>query len=132
MNINYREYIISDSWRSLHPIFLEKSKHRCSMFPWVKCGKRRRYNIHHMNYNNLGDEQLWKDVVVVSPFAHKWIIHGILSGFKRPRHQKVYPNKYQQAAHFWCCLPLIIKQFLTLVISAFVTFVGSLIFALCQ
>lgn len=126
---NYTEYITSQEWRSLHPIFLEKSHYRCSMFPWVKCGRKARYNIHHMNYDNLGCEELWKDVIVLCPFAHKWIIHGILSGFKRPKHQAHYPNKWQQVAHFWCCTPVVIRKWLILFICAFLSFTASLVLA---
>lgn len=80
------------------------------MFPWIQCGKGKPYRIHHMNYNNLGDETLWKDVIVLCPFAHDFIIHGILSGFKSAGKQNgKYPNRAQRVAHFWCCLPLAMK-----------------------
>lgn len=126
---NYTEYITSQEWRSLHPIFLEKSKYRCSMFPWIKCGKGKPYNCHHMNYDNLGCEELWKDVVVLSPFAHQWIIHGILSGVKRPRQQACYPNKWQKAAHLWCCTPVALRKSALLVMIAIASFTTSLIIA---
>lgn len=124
---NYRDYITSDEWRSLHPVFLEKSRYRCSMFPWVRCGKKYRYNVHHMNYDNLGDEQLWRDVIVLCPFAHTWIIHGILSGFKRPSKQKSYPNKYQRAVHLWCCTPVSLRKWTLLSAIAFISFTTALL-----
>jgi hypothetical protein len=62
-----------------------------------------------MNYENLGDETLWVDVIVVCPFVHNFILHGILSGFRRPSQQKNYPNKAQQLAHFWCCQPVLFR-----------------------
>jgi hypothetical protein len=67
-----------------------------------------------MNYENLGDERLWVDVIVVCPFVHNFILHGLLSGFKRPSQQKNYPNKAQQLAHFWCCQPVLLKRALAL------------------
>lgn len=83
------------------------------MLPWLHIGKVKGkhypYNMHHVDYRNLGHEQLWRDVVPLSKFAHEWIIHGILSGFKRPSQQKHYPNAAQRIAHAWCRSPLLIK-----------------------
>lgn len=107
--MNYYSYIRSRSWLSRHPSWLRRSRYRCGMFPWVKVGRRYPYNCHHMNYKNLGDEKLWRDVVVLSPFAHNWIIHGVLSLGQRPRQQGHYPNLAQRIIHFWCCLPVLIK-----------------------
>jgi hypothetical protein len=106
---NYRAYITSHEWRDKHKEFLKRSHYRCSFFPFIKCGKKSRYNCHHMNYENLGDETLWVDVIVICPFAHSFIIHGLLSGFKRPSQQKNYPNAAQRLAHFWCCQPVLIR-----------------------
>lgn len=69
-----------------------------------------------MNYENLGSEQLWVDVIVVCPFAHSFIIHGLLSGFKRPSQQKNSPNTAQRLAHFWCCQPVLARVGLVAVI----------------
>jgi hypothetical protein len=83
------------------------------MLPWLYIGKvkgkHHAYNMHHTHYRNLGREQLWIDVVPLSKFAHDWIIHGILSGFKRPSQQRNYPNMPQRVAHAWCRLPLLLK-----------------------
>lgn len=76
--VNYKSYIVSSEWRDKHKDFLKRSHYRCAFFPFIKVGKKSRYNIHHMNYDNLGDEQLWVDVVCLCPFAHSFIIHGIL------------------------------------------------------
>jgi hypothetical protein len=99
------------------------------MFPWIKCGKGKRYNCHHMNYDNLGDEQLWKDVIVLSPFAHTWIIHRILSGFKRPGKQKSYPNTPQRIAHAWCCTPVVVRKWGGLLLIAITSFSISFLIA---
>ena len=113
---NYRAYITSSEWRDKHKGFLKRSHYRCSFFPFIKCGKKARYNCHHMNYENLGDEELWVDVIVVCPFAHSFIIHGILSGFRRPSQQKNYPNTAQKLAHFWCCQPVLLRGLLAVAI----------------
>jgi hypothetical protein len=90
--MNYSSYITSTEWRSKHKEFLKKSHYRCAFFPWVKVGRKGRYNVHHMNYRNLGNERLWVDVICLSPFAHSFIIHGVLSGFRRPSQQKKLPK----------------------------------------
>ena len=113
---NYRQYITSPEWRNKHPEFLKRSHYRCSFFPFIKCGKKARYNIHHCNYENLGNETLWVDVIVVCPFVHNFIIHGLLSGFKRPSQQKSYPNTAQRIAHFWCCQPVMVRSALLVVV----------------
>jgi hypothetical protein len=107
--MNYKTYITSTEWRSKHKDFLKSSHYRCAFFPWVKVGKKHRYNVHHMNYENLGSERLWVDVICVCPFAHSFIIHGLLSGFKRPSQQKRIPNTAQRLAHAWCCLPVSLR-----------------------
>ena len=115
--MNYKEYITSSEWRDKHKIFLKRSHYRCAFFPWIKIGKTMKgkyhpYAVHHCNYENLGSEQLWVDVICLCPFVHNFIIHGLLSGFRRPSQQKNYPNKAQQLAHFWCCQPVIVRGLL--------------------
>jgi hypothetical protein len=116
IKINYKHYIISTEWRSKHKDFLKTSHYRCALFPWVKVGKKHRYNVHHMNYKNLGSERLWVDVICLCPFAHSFIIHGLLSGFKRPSQQKNYPNTAQRLAHAWCCLPVWLRGVLAVLL----------------
>lgn len=115
--MNYSQYIVSNSWRSKHPQFLKQSRYRCAMFPFVKVGKKHRYNVHHMNYINLGNERLWTDVICLCPFAHTFIIHGLLSGFRRPSQQRNYPNTAQRLAHMWCCQPVILRGALMILIA---------------
>lgn len=107
--MDYKTYITSSEWRNKHKDFLKRSRYRCAFFPFIKVGKGKRYNCHHMNYENLGNEQLWVDVICLCPFVHNFIIHGLLSGFKRPSQQKNYPNAAQRLAHGWCCQPVIIR-----------------------
>jgi hypothetical protein len=122
--LNYREYIKSPEWRGKHKGWLKASNYRCSMFPWLQVGKGKPYNCHHMIYN-LGEEKLWEHVIVVHPFVHKHIIHGILSGYKRPSQQKGgYPNNLQKLAHLWCCTPHNLKAIIPL---ALLIIIGGLI-----
>jgi hypothetical protein len=53
------------------------------------------FNLVHLHRKLvLGDERLWVDVIVVCPFVHNFILHGLLSGFRRPSQQKSTPTKY--------------------------------------
>ncbi len=91
-SLEYNKYIKSSEWYNKHPDWLRAVGFRCGLFPWVRIGNGKRYNCHHMNYKNLGNERLRKDVVPLCPFAHDFVIHGILSGFKSSGKQRGYPN----------------------------------------
>jgi len=111
---SYGTYIKSNDWYAKHTTWLKAVGYRCSMFPWVKIGRGRKYRIHHLHYRNLGSERLRRDVVPLCPFAHDFIIHGILSGFRSAGKQKRYPNLAQRAVHLWCIQRLWMKGLLML------------------
>lgn len=102
--LTYGEYIISDEWRDKHAKWLKQAGHRCMMLG-VKIGnidgKYHPYNFHHTleGYHHLGQEELGRDVLALSPFAHIWIIHG---GRKAGHDWK--PNALQVTLHCWCRL----------------------------
>jgi len=100
--VDYSVYIKSDNWYSKHPNWLSAVGNHCTMFPWVRIDNGHRYAIHHMHYRNLGKERLGRDVVPLCPFAHDYVIHGILAGFKTAGKQRNYPNFAQRLVHFWC------------------------------
>jgi len=102
-NPDYNKYIKSKDWYSKHPGWLKDVGYRCGLFPWVRIGNEKRYACHHTNYRNLGNERLRKDVIPLCPFAHDFVIHGILSGFKSAGKQGGYPNLSQRLVHLWCC-----------------------------
>lgn len=106
---SYRTYISSQQWYAKHPHWLKAVGYQCSLFPWVKIGKGKSYRIHHLNYRNLGNERLRRDVVPLCPFAHDFIIHGILAGFKPAGKQRDYPNCAQKIIHLWCAQRLWLK-----------------------
>lgn len=114
--IEYSTYIKSRSWFDKHPDWLKTVGYRCTMFPWVRVGKGHRYAVHHMHYRNLGNEQLGTDVIPLCPFAHNYIIHGILAGFKSAGKQQSYPNAPQRLIHFWCVQRLWFKGVLVLLL----------------
>jgi hypothetical protein len=112
-NVDYKTYITSPEWRNKHKPWLKRSKYRCA-FSGLTIGRTIKgkyfgYAVHHMKYENLGDETLWVDVICLHPLIHRLIVHGILSGFKRPSQQAHYPNKAQQVFHYWCTLPHLVR-----------------------
>src|SRR3569832_1942063 len=99
--MDYKSYIVSSEWRSKHKGFLKRSHYRCSFFPFIKCGKKGRYNVHHMNYEKQSSEHLRVDVIVVCPFVHNFILHNKHKKKKQPTQQKQKPKTTQKKAHCW-------------------------------
>jgi uncharacterized protein YlaI len=60
---NYKEYLLTPHWQNLRKRLLQNA--RC----WV-CGNVSTLCIHHIRYNNLGNERLWKDVYVLCDSCH--------------------------------------------------------------
>jgi len=92
------------NWKKKRQEWLSITGHRCSMFPFLKG-----VYFHHIHYENFGDENLWDDVILLSRFAHYDLIHGLLSGWKKPKDQNNYDgyryeNIFQRLAHGWCRL----------------------------
>ena len=65
----YIEYLKSDEWREKRKILMEQCDWTCS-----KCGKKAT-QLHHLNYNNIGNEELNTDVVPLCKDCHDEI-HG--------------------------------------------------------
>lgn len=129
---NYHEYIKSTSWLSKHKGWLKASGYRCAAFPWLRLGRvggrYHRYNIHHTHYKTLGHERLWWDVLPLSDFAHHWVVHGLLSGWKKPSQQQHYPNPLQSAFHCYCRLMMFFPLIAALVIVAMLAIAAYLQF----
>lgn len=103
---NYREYIVSKEWRDKHKEWLKQAGHRCA-FTLLPL---KHYNMHHLDYINLGEEQYGRDVLASSKWFHNLVIHGVLSGFKSAGKQGDYPNRAQKIVHAWGRLPYKVKQ----------------------
>lgn len=69
----------------------------------------------------MGQEELWNDVLPLCPFAH-WLIHGGKMKAKAPWQ----PNLIQQIMHFWCSLPLLLKQLVLLATGLLIVFFFSI------
>jgi hypothetical protein len=119
-HVYYQTYLKSSAWKAKHPIWLNAVGNRCTMFPWITIGKGKPYIIHHLHYRNLGYEELGRDILPVSQFAHRQILHGLLSGWRLVPQQKQYPNLAQRAAHFWMSQRLWFKVLLMLSLLGYV------------
>lgn len=124
--MSYRDYIVSAEWRSRHKDFLKKGQYRDSLFPWIKIGRGKRYACHHTTYRHLGQEVYGEDVLIYHPWVHRWLIHGVASGFKLPGKQRKYPNFPQQIIHGFSRLPILLK------IATWVFLVTYLVVSLCR
>ncbi|ETR71251.1 MAG: hypothetical protein OMM_08244 [Candidatus Magnetoglobus multicellularis str. Araruama] len=98
--MNYHIYIQSSQWRN-KALFMKVLAciWRFSLLPLVFG------DAHHIKYNNITKEIYLRDIVIIGPFVHSLVVHGILSGFKRPSQQKNYPNSLQSIVHFFYRLP---------------------------
>jgi len=67
--IEYIEYLKSDEWK-------ERRKYIMELIGWVcsKCGEKAT-QLHHLNYDNIGNEELDVDVIALCKDCHDEI-HG--------------------------------------------------------
>ena len=65
----YVDYLKSDDWRERRKELMEEAEKLCS-----KCGEKAT-QLHHLNYDNLGEEELDEDVIAVCKDCHDEI-HG--------------------------------------------------------
>lgn len=123
----YQEFILSPEWRDKHSIFLKASGYQCPV-TWQRIGKGHKYNCHHLHYDRLyGSERFFFDVIPLSKFAHDKIAHGILSGFKRPSSQKVYPNTPQRIFNYYCRIMLFVQAFIRLLSSILASVLNAIV-----
>ena len=132
-------YMASSEWKTMQKVWLHSAGYRCQMFPFIVLGQHAakkggwrkykyygKYAIHHINkqaYENLGREDLNKDVIVLSKFAHDWVFHFLLSFGKRSvAEQKSFPNILQLAGNAWCLLALPVQLSIYLISLALLIF----------
>lgn len=115
-------YYQSAEYRKQRQQWLRRAGGYCEMFPWIDLTKTKKFEIHHVDreaYRNCGIEVFHEHIVVLSTFAHRYVMHWLLSGGKRRvRNQKDFPNNLQKMAVFWCRLPRFVKLFISFLIVA--------------
>lgn len=72
--VDYNEYIISDEWYLKRPKILAIKGEKCAI-----CGKDHSLDIHHLNYDTLGREDInnYADVIPLCRYCHEKI-HNFL------------------------------------------------------
>lgn len=68
--ISYEEHLASPEWRVLRRLALEAAAHRC-----VICDGTRNLEVHHRNYERLGEERL-SDLTVLCEDCHSVFHHA--------------------------------------------------------
>lgn len=61
----YRIYLTSDRWRQKRSVRLRMDGFRC-----VRCDSARRLEVHHLNYDRLGDEDVDRDLITLCRRCH--------------------------------------------------------------
>lgn len=61
----YKEYLKTEHWQEVRKARLSVDKYRCYL-----CGTPRRLNVHHLRYDNLGDENVHKDLISLCLHCH--------------------------------------------------------------
>lgn len=69
----YQEYLLSEFWEQKRKWILECFENKCS-----KCSSTKNLQVHHLNYNNIGNEG-GNDVIILCRKCHKKE-HGISNG----------------------------------------------------
>lgn len=70
-SFQYLTYINSAAWRARRQRALRRAGHRCQV-----CGEGRRLQVHHVRYDNLGNEPD-EDLTVLCWYCHTWATWAI-------------------------------------------------------
>lgn len=65
MNENYRAYLRSAEWKEKRKEFIEAANGECE-----ECGSKGKLQVHHLSYDNVGDENI-DDVEVLCKDCHE-------------------------------------------------------------
>ena len=63
---SYQAYLRSPEWKEKRKELLEEVNHECE-----DCGSDKNLQVHHLNYDNLGEEELGEDVEVLCRDCHE-------------------------------------------------------------
>lgn len=73
---DYEKYLQSEHWKETREKRLEIDGHRCYL-----CGHKKKLNVHHLRYNNLGHEDVENDLITLCHRCHG-MIHRIIDSSK--------------------------------------------------
>ena len=75
MNKEYKDYLKTSDWKERRKELLEEAGNECNV-----CGASANI-LHHLNYDNLGFEELETDVVAVCNSCHMELHEGGQEGY---------------------------------------------------
>lgn len=84
----YREYLKSDHWKQVRQKRIEMDNYRCYL-----CDKSMGLNVHHLRYDNLGNEAVNEDLVTLCYKCHK-MLHRVINGSKKEYFSFKTANRY--------------------------------------
>ena len=91
-DVNYDDYIKSEAWRKKAKQRLEIDHYTCQI-----CGSHgspmNPLEIHHFSYRNLGDEDVWIDLVCVCDTCHQ-LISRLMNRVVDKFGKRGWSNKY--------------------------------------
>ena len=64
-SINYKDYLLSNDWQIVRRIALAHFGNKCQL-----CGSTQNLNVHHKNYDNIGNETL-DDLTLLCKSCHE-------------------------------------------------------------
>lgn len=106
----YKEYLKSEHWQNVRAKRLKIDNHRCYL-----CGRAKALNVHHLRYDNLGNEDVKEDLVTLCYKCHQ-MLHKIIDGSKKEYNTLVYAKRNEHAQsqekHAYDCLRSKVKSLL--------------------
>lgn len=63
--MNYEKYIVSSEWRAKRKERLGIDNSRCAV-----CWSKEKLEVHHLTYENLGNEDVWNDLLTLCVKHH--------------------------------------------------------------
>ena len=94
MNDNwYKEYLESEGWKKKRSQRLFEDNYECRF-----CGAKENLQVHHLNYNNVGNEDVETDLITLCKPCHE-LLHGYISLHKEIHKglRTDYENECRQA-----------------------------------
>lgn len=86
----YHQYLKSESWRRIREALFKQRGIRCEKCG-LKGGNKSAFDIHHLSYARIFEEELEDLIIVCRPCHNK--IHNIKA--PKPKNKKRKPNPFQ-------------------------------------
>lgn len=85
---DYRQYLKSEHWQETRAKRLKIDKNRCYL-----CGTPKGLNVHHIRYNNLGNEDVKSDLVSLCYRCHS-MLHRVKDSSRNEYYRAVRDERY--------------------------------------